>query len=210
MPQTKAKNSLASARALLTNVIDFDSFLQRLGPKDRLNAERHLTACEAETEGGHAKIWRRMASVLMSLAPHASKLNGRQSLQFYIADGKYRMQVFAMEDLADGKVNIYCGDVREEATKTGLLTGKTKVVGDRTLTGIAGSTDSLDIESLSARSASVAPFYKDMLGWNRTAVRISLSVTASDAQITATEELCAISALKWADKEGKSAPAKSA
>jgi len=197
MPTTKAKNSLASARAILSNVIDFDSFLQRLGPKDRLNAERHLAACEAETEGNHAKIWRRMAAVLMSLAPHAAKLNGRQSLQFYIADGKYRMQVFAMEDLADGKISIYCGDVRDEATKTGLLTGKAKPAGDRTLTGIQGSSDGLDIEALSGRSASIAPFYKDMLGWNRTAIRIILPVTATNAQLTATEELCAISALKW-------------
>ena len=32
----------------------------------------------------------RIASLMMSLAPHSAKANGQQSMQFYVADGKYR------------------------------------------------------------------------------------------------------------------------
>ena len=57
----------------------------------------------------------------MTLAPFAAKLIGKQTLQLYIADGKYRMQVFALEDLQDGVFTIYCPDAVDEAMKLGLL-----------------------------------------------------------------------------------------
>lgn len=203
-PTTKSKSAVLSAAndALAEKTLGFDAFLQRLGPKDRLNAERHLSATsEVDAAGQHAQLWRRLTGVLMGLSGHSAKLNGRQSLQFYIADGKYRMQVFALEDLVDGKISLYCGDVREEAAKAGLLLllpNKTRLPDEGTPpVGIAGTDQTLDIEPLSGRSANVAPFFKDMLGWNRTAIRIVLRVQASEKQIRAAEQICAISALKW-------------
>ena len=62
----------------------------------------------------------------MTLAPHAVKLNSQQSAQFYVPDGKYRMQVFALEDLRDGNVNVYCGDVLKDALAAGVLTAPKK------------------------------------------------------------------------------------
>ena len=45
----------------------------------------------------------------MTLAPHFAKTDGQQRVRFFVPDGQYRMQVFAMEDLRDGVITIYCG-----------------------------------------------------------------------------------------------------
>ena len=54
MPNRSSKTALAGARAALVNPVDFDTFLAKLAPKERLNAERHIAACEAEEDPGHA------------------------------------------------------------------------------------------------------------------------------------------------------------
>ena len=170
----------------------FDEVLEKLGPKDRLNAERHLAACDSR----HADLWKRVVSDLMSLAGHAAKLNGQQSAQFYVADGKYRMQVFALEDKRDGKITIYSANVLDEAEKAGIFSGK-REEGDNVMLKIAGTQEELEIEELDGRTNNPAPFYKDMLGWNRKAIRIMLPTGATDKQVGAVEDLCAISAKRW-------------
>src|SRR3954447_15844560 len=117
-----AQKTLAAAKKALAQPIDFDKFLERLGPKDKVNVERHVTAMEAESDPAHAVLWKRLACALATLAPHSVKLNGQHSAQFYVQDGKYKMQVFAMEDLRDGKITVYCGDSSEQARAAGLLT----------------------------------------------------------------------------------------
>src|SRR5579863_9909287 len=102
MVNSPAAALLESAAKLLANRLDFDAFLAKLSPKDRVNAERRVGVLEAEPDSSRVRLWRRLACALMTLAPHAAKLVGRQTIQFYVADGKYRMQVFALEDLQDG------------------------------------------------------------------------------------------------------------
>src|SRR5947209_5936948 len=114
MPKSEQQR-LVKARARLSNRLDFQDFLAKLSPKDRVNAERHVAACEAEPDPRHCTLWRRLVSMLMTLTPHSAKLNAQHSIQFYIADGKYRMQVFALEDLRDGKITLYCVDVLDAA-----------------------------------------------------------------------------------------------
>src|SRR6266851_1229727 len=83
------KNLLTAARATLTARPPFDpksnfeAFTSKLAAKDKLNAERHLAACEAEDDPRHAALWLRLACTLKTLAPHATKVNGRESIQFY-------------------------------------------------------------------------------------------------------------------------------
>src|SRR5205823_13290893 len=96
-------------------------FLAKLPSKDRASAERRVSVLEAEPDQSRAHLWRRLACSLMTLAPFAAKLVGKQTLQIYVADGKYRMQVFALEDLQDGNFTVYCPDVLEEAQQAGLL-----------------------------------------------------------------------------------------
>src|SRR5690349_430839 len=114
MPNTGAKHSLTAARESLARPLDFAAFLAKLPQKERLNAERRASLLDAEPDPSRAQLWRRLACSLMTLAPHAAKLVGKQTLQIYVADGKYRMQVFAVEDLPDGNFAVYCPNVLEE------------------------------------------------------------------------------------------------
>jgi len=175
--------------------IDYDGFLAKLTPKDRLNIERHITAIEELSTKNHAKLWKRLAVAMMSMAPHSAKANGQQSMQFYIQDGKYRMQIFALEDLRDGSIHVYAADAVDEATKAGLF-GKSKPSDEPNELRLTGSTDTLNVERLDGKVSNPAPFYKDMLGWNRRAVHVTLPNMASDAQADATLKLLVFGAKK--------------
>jgi hypothetical protein len=176
-------------------VIDYDGFLAKLTPKDRLNIERHIAAVEEASTKGHAKLWKRLATAMMGMAPHSAKANGQQSMQFYIQDGKYRMQIFALEDLRDGTIHAYAADAVDEATKAGVF-AKAKAGDEPNELRLPGSTDTLNVERLDGKVSNPAPFYKDMLGWNRRAVHIALPVMASDAQADAACKLLVFGAKK--------------
>ena len=195
---TAQKQLLSEARAALANPIDFEAFLAKLSAKDRTNAQRHLAAVEGEADDRHGAIWRRLVCALMTLAPHAVKFNGQQSVQFFIPDGKYRMQVFAIEDLRDGKITLYCPNVLDEATSAGLFAKREAAGTPPNLYTIAGTDQHLTLEALDGATPNPASFYKDMLGWNRKALRITLPTKATNHEVEAAEILCAMSAQKWA------------
>jgi hypothetical protein len=191
MPKAVAKDPLAALRSKLAKPVSFDVVCEKLGPKGKLNAERHLLACEAGTHGAaHAALWKQLACTLMTLAEHAAKFNGQQSIQFYVADGKYRMQVFALEDLRDGNVTVYCQDCLDLAVSADLVTRSGSSGNQYTL---ESGGDTLSIDRLDRTTSNPADFFKDMLGWNRKALRISLSATSTPAQVRAAELLCAMS-----------------
>src|SRR4051794_4628649 len=182
--------TLEKAGELLQRRLSFAEFLAKLPPKDRVNAERRVGALEASAGPGLAELWRRLACALMTLSPHAAKLVGKQTVQFYIADGKYRMQVFALEDLQDGNITVYGPDVLNEAVEAGLLVRPTAATGMYGIVGSAG--EALRIDALDRDSENLVAHFKDMVGWNRTAVRITLPPSASVEQVEAAERLCAI------------------
>ncbi len=187
---------LDAARAALALRIEFSEFLSKLSPKDKTNIERRVEVLEAEPDPNRAKLWRRLASSLATLAPHAAKCIGKQTLQFYIADGKYRMQVFALEDIQDGNFTVYCPAVIDEAVKAGLVI---RASDDQDpMYAVPPSNDPLQIQLLDGASQNPGAHYKDMVGWNRKAIQITLPPSASDAQIEATEMLCAIAAQHFA------------
>ena len=195
----KPSPRLAAARAALSRRIDFADFLSKLPPKDKLNAERRVQVLEAEPDPGRAPLWRRLVCTLMTLAPHAAKLAGKQTAQFYVADGKYRKQVFAMEDLQDGHFTLYCPDVVEEVIKLGLLARRAGA--EEHLYVVASSKDPLRVEPLDGHSANPAPHYKDMTGWNRKALRVTLPPSPTASQVEAAELVCAVAAQHFAPAE---------
>jgi hypothetical protein len=194
MVNSPAAALLESAGKLLANRLDFDAFLAKLSPKDRVNAERRVGVLEAEPDLSRLRLWRRLACALMTLAPHAAKLVGRQTIQFYIADGKYRMQVYALEDLQDGHFTIYCQDVMQEAIEAGLLSDAEQAGAH--LRRIS-SGEMLFVESMDKSSQSPGAHFNDMVGWNRRALRIVLPPSASSAQVEAAELVCAIAATRF-------------
>jgi len=181
---------LEEARASLARPLEFEAFLAKLTPKERVNAQRRVEVLETEADPSRVELWKRLSCALMTLGPHAVKLIGRQMIQFYVADGRYRMQVFALEDLQDGHFTVYCPDVLQEAIQAGLIMKSEEEPNIRRLA--AGGL--LFVESLDKNSLNPAPHFKDMVGWNRKALRIVLPPSASPAQVEATELLCAIAA----------------
>ena len=199
--------TLALARKALEPLINFEAWLAALGARDRVNLERHVAALEAEPV--HATLWRRIARSIATLAPHAASTTGQQAVQFFIADGKYRMQVFALEDNRDGKIMIYVVDALDDAYKADLF-GKPAKDNPTNLPILAAPGQTLTVETLSAADTpNPSPFYKHMLGWNRKALRLTLPVGSSDAQVTAAESLCAVAAAKW-EKKPAGTPTESA
>jgi hypothetical protein len=196
MPSPENNQLLAAARAALARPITFDAFLAKLPNRDRVSAEKRLVALEAEpAEGGRGRLWRRLACSLMTLAPHAAKLVGRQTVQFYVADGRYRKQVFALEDLQDGNMTVYCPDVLGEAVDAGLLSPPPHADGEGVQHYVVRrSGEPLQVEALDASSLNPGAHVKDLTGWNRKALRITLSPSPSAAQVEAAELVCAIAA----------------
>jgi len=191
---TRAKNPLKSAQDAISKPISYEQFLEKLGAKDRLNAEKHVAACESGPVPHHAKLWKRVVTTLMTLSSNLAKVNGQQSIQFYVPDGKYRKQVFAMEDLRKDAITVYCNDVLEEAIKLKIIKPTKGNEDDIALYAIPGSSDTLAIEKLNGQTANPAEFFKHMIGWHRQAIRITLPLNASDAQVDTALTLCALNA----------------
>jgi hypothetical protein len=179
------------------SIIDrFAPILEKTGSKDRTRIEKHLAACDAEPTSAHGRMWRRLATALGELVPVAMQFAGNNSWKFYIPDGKYRMQVFALEDSFDGILRVYLPDVLNEAVKTKIL-AKTPV--PQTY-AIDGSATQLKIESLGVAEASAAPpHYQHMLGWNRKAIRLNLPTAKADEKLyAAVQALAQLAAKSWA------------
>jgi hypothetical protein len=165
-----------------SSAADMETFLTGLAGKDRSNIEKHLAACDAEPDPTHGKLWRRLAVGLRRLAPLPVQTVGQHAVQFFIADGKYRMQVFALEDARDGRLMVYLPDILAQAEKAGAPLGVLKP-------------EALD----AANTPNPSPHIKHMLGWNRKALRISLSANGSPTQAAAVEALCELAAKGWAE-----------
>jgi hypothetical protein len=219
MPKTDT-TPLAAARRSLAQPPDFKAFLNKVGAKARTTLEKHAATCDADDRESHGRLWRRLASLLGELAPLEVRTVGQQAIQYFVADGKYRMQGFALEDLCDGKLAIYAPDVLKQALRLGVLgrptttedggqeyaigsgngaapAGKRPAAKGKTKEAASGGAG-LRVDELDAQNTSEAPpHWKHMIGWNRKALRITLPTGASDAQIATTELLCALAAQQW-------------
>ena len=231
---TGAGAGTGTASAPSTGDGDMDTLLTGLSAKDRSNIEKHLAACDAEPSPQHGKIWRRLAVALRRLAPLPVQTAGQHAVQFFIPDGKYRMQVFALEDGNNGQLMVYLPDVLAEAQKSGLLSKRgAKAGGDVaaaasadvstasgsviTTAGGGGAQEYairgakgvvLRLEALdAANTPNPSAHVKNMLGWNRKALRVTLLTVSPPEQIAATEQLCALAAKSWAGKIAAAAPA---
>lgn len=182
---------------MTTPNIDFPDFLAAVSARDRANLEKHVAVLDAEAGPGHAKSWRKLATMLRRLAPLAANTIGPQVIQYFIADGKYRMQVFALEDKRDGVIAVYIPDVLPAAIKAGIL-AKPAPSSPTQYPIRAHKNETLHIEALDASNTpDPTPAIKHMLGWNRKALRLTLPALANAAQLAATEELCELAAKNW-------------
>jgi hypothetical protein len=182
---------------------NYDAFLTRLGQKALAAVEKHAELCEADAGQGYGRWWKRLAGSLGKLAPFAIETAGHQALKFHIPDGKYRVQVFALEDAATGRVVVYLPDIAALAVTNKLVKPST----DGHTYQIAGDGEvNLDLEVITSETKDAPVFVKPMLGWGRRAIRTSVSVIGDERQVVALERLCGLAAEAWAGRAEGPAP----
>ena len=180
---------------------NFEALLEALAVKDRTNIERHMASCDEQGAPERADLWKRLIYTLHQLASHALQTTGQRAIRFYVADGNYRMQAFALEDPRDHTLMIYTTDVLQRALDTGVLSEAVAEDGDARLYAIDGEpTAHLKIEQLTQSASDGPDYYRHMVGWNRKAMRITLPVSAGPATVRAAEELCALAAISPKNK----------
>ncbi len=167
----------------------FDHFITKLTPKDRANANKRATAMESDPP--KLFLWRRMAVKLFSLAGHSAKLNAQESIQFYIADGKYRMQMWSLEDNKSGELTIHCRDVLDDILKKKLIGKPDPKTPNRYPVGDAGET--LVIERVLPQAAEHPAAFRDLMSWGRKCMRIDLPVNASTKLLDIVDEILDLS-----------------
>jgi hypothetical protein len=170
--------------------------LAKAGVRDRAAIERRLATLDADPDSARAAVWRQLfvkLSDLVSLPVHPV---GSNALQFFIPDGKYRMQVFALDDVGNGLLILYLPDVLAKAVKEKLLVKN----GDRYSPAEAPK-QGLTIERMDASTSNPPDFMKHMIGWSRKAIKITLHISSREsAQVKAAEELCELAAAEWGAK----------
>ena len=171
----------------------FDGMLARAAAKDRTHIQRHLAAADAESDGAHAALWRRLATTLFNLAPLPIQTVGHSAVLFFTPDGKYRMQMFALEDQNDGKLAVYLPDVLNDAIR-GKILKKADTEDDYAIVGSMRNV--LHVEALDSQNTPEPPNHvKNMLGWGRKALRVTLpNVGSNGARVEATEALLTLAA----------------
>lgn len=176
--------------------VTYERLLSGLGDRDRATLERYVSAYEEKLGERAAERWRGLACALMTLAPTGVKLAGPHVMQFYVPDGPYRKQVFVLQALVGGGFSVYAPDVIEEAVAAGMVTGNLPLE-DATTYHLAQNHGKMAIEAIDGKTSSLDGFCKGMTGWNRKAMRMTVPAHASDDQINATKQLCALAAMEW-------------
>lgn len=197
----KSGSKLPAAKALLKSKQTFEAMLAKmLSAKERQNAQQHLEQLRAE-DGARADQWERMACTLFTLAPDFPRFVGQKAMQFSIPDGRYKLQVFALQSGDKGVTHVYCPDVLAEAIEMGAVrAGK---AGERPHL-VGGTTALVGVDQVVAEAPGeqrVADCVRPMLGWGKKALHVGLTPDMPASLLDATEILCAIAALKWAKKE---------
>jgi hypothetical protein len=163
--------------------------LARAAAKDRTHIQRHLAAADAEPDASHAALWRRLAGFLHTLAPLPVQTVGHSAVMFFVPDGKYRMQMFSLEDQSDGRISLYLPDILDQAIQKKIVR-KSDAHGEYSIVGSLRNSvriDSLDSQNTPEPAAHV----KNMLGWNRKALRVILPALAAEGpRVDAAEALC--------------------
>lgn len=175
----------------------FDDFMARMTGSGRTSVERHVAACEKDLPPEHLRLWKRLVGLLGRLTPDAVPVSAARAVRFYVPDGKFKRQVFAVEDLRDGNLAVYLNDARPRAFSEGVLSGHPEAGSDfyRIGDGKGSGGERLSVELLTAASTTGAPdYYKHMLGWHRTAIRITLGRGPTAGQVRAAEAMCIMAA----------------
>ncbi len=180
----------------LPPLLDHAAMLAKFSPKDRDGFERQNTA--NLTKGGEPLVamWKDFAAMFMTLANRPAKLTGVNTAQFFIPDGKHRKQVFAMHVQDDGQLSVFLPNVLDDAYTVGLILKPARPPEDNQFV-LSDSKDKIQIELLDRDTLNPQFYYKDMTGWNRKAISVTVPPTATPAQKKAIEKFAALASRAW-------------
>lgn len=190
-PLNNKTDNIANATATVPVEFTWETFIAKLGMRDRTNALKRLAAMEAGPQPALAPLWKSLCELLMSNSGHSAILNSKQSVQFFAADGKYRMQIFALQDDLPGEVIIYAPDVVEKAV-TKKIIRKPRATDAKNLYRLGDNDQTLTIDQLNGDGPEHPPFFKDLMSWKRKCMRISIPVPPSPEQMQALIALVSI------------------
>lgn len=175
---------------------NYEAFLGLLGQKALSMVESRTGAIEGDASQGYGKSWKRIAGMLGRLAPVGVESVGRLALKFHIPDGKYRQQVFALEE-GNGMISVYLPDVSAAAVAKKIIEGPEA---DGKTYRIPGSSQTIALELISSDLQEAPNFCKAMLGWGRKALKVTMTPIADETQLRTVERLCELAAEGWAEK----------
>lgn len=170
----------------------YEAFLQQLSVKGRATIEKHDKRCGEDGLQGYCDLWKRLAGVLAGLAGHATEVLGQQTVKFYIADGKYKLQVFALQGTPQGTLAIYIPDVAKLAIKRHIVSGGSEPDSYK----VRGCDEPLRLEPINAQTQDLTAC-KAMVGWGRQALRADLNENTDEKQVRAVETMAQLAAEKW-------------
>jgi hypothetical protein len=171
----------------------YEAFLGHLTVKGRSTVQKHDESCETAGDQERGVLWKRLAGGLGQLANHAIEVYDLRSVKFYVADGKYKLQVFALEDTPQGTLVVYFPDVAQTAVSEKIITGGTSPQ----LYRVPGGAEPLHLTPINAETPDMT-VCKAMLGWGRRALRAEFALPMQEAHVRAVEHLCELAARKWA------------
>lgn len=169
-----------------------EQLLAKAGVRDRAAIERRLALIDADFD--RSACWCQFLvklSDLVSLPVHP--VGSSNALQFFIPDGKYRMQVFALDDTGNGLLILYMPDVLAKAVRNKLLV--------KSAAGYSPAESPkhlLTIEQMDGNTRNPPEFMKHMVGWSRKAMKLTLQISPPEiAQFRVAEQLCELAAEDW-------------
>jgi hypothetical protein len=171
----------------------YEAFLGQLSVKGLAAVHKHDEFCDAESARTLGALWKRLAGDLGKLAGHATEVQGQVAVKFHIADGKYKQQVFALEDTRQGYIAVYLPDVvqlamRQKILATGASAHHYKV---------RGGTEQVQFTQIDAETKDLSAC-KGMVGWGRRALRAEVNGQTPEEHVHAIEQMCELAAQKWA------------
>jgi hypothetical protein len=170
----------------------YETFLGQLSVKDLASVQRHDERCAAEGADGLHTLWKRLAGDMGRLAGHAAEALGQVVLKFYIADGKYKQQVFALEATRPGTIGVYLPDVVQGALRQKIMAAGS-AAHQYKVRGASGQVELLPIDAETKDLTAC----KGMVGWGRRALRVEMSVQTPEGHVRAVERMCALAAEGW-------------
>lgn len=168
------------------------SFIARASVRERLILERQIQAM-GPPSSDRGRMWERFLIKLGSLAVLPPTTAGVSVVNFFRPDGKYRQQVFSLEHAGNDLFHVFMPDIFDRAIREGVFT-----VGKDGYCTFSKNLCRLLVQPVDSHAINFPAHLKGMTGWNRKAIRVSLSTSeVNNSEADAVDALAELAACHW-------------